>query len=98
MLSLKSKKTAKEHKLTNKDYEKLGRVMASVYETGYLDAARSYKQSFIKGIFQGLGGVLGATVLVALLVWILSFFGDIPLIGRFTDKVENTINSRQVGN
>lgn len=69
--------------------------MAAVYETGYLDAKKSYKQSFLKGMFQGLGGVVGATVLVALLIWVLSLFGDVPLIGRFTNKIEQTVESQQ---
>lgn len=87
----KSERPAK--KLTTKQYEELGRIVASVYETGYLDAAKSYRQSFIKGMFQGLGGVVGATILVALLLWVLSLFGQVPLIGTFADKVEDTVNT-----
>lgn len=88
-------KTPKQklQKLGPKQYEELGRIVAAVYETGYLSAARSYRQSFIKGMFQGLGGVIGATILVAVLLWILSFFDQIPLIGPFTDNVKNTVDS-----
>lgn len=89
----KTSKNSRANK-SDKQYEELGRIVASVYETGYLDAAKSYKQSFLKGVFQGFGGVIGATVLVALLVWLLSLFGQVPLVGRFTDKVENTIDSQ----
>lgn len=80
-------------KLTAKQYEELGRIVAAVYETGYLDAAKSYRQSFVKGMFQGFGGVIGATILVTILLWILSLFGQIPLIGTFADKVEDTVNT-----
>lgn len=79
---------------TAKDYEQLGRIVASVYETGYLDAAKSYKQSLIKGVFGGVGGVLGATIGVALLLWALSLFNELPLIGAFVDKAEQTIERR----
>lgn len=84
-----------KQKPAKEQYEELGRIVAAVYETGYLDAKKSYKQSFLKGMFQGLGGVVGATVLVALLIWVLSLFGDVPLIGRFTNKIEQTVESQQ---
>lgn len=81
--------------LSKKQYEELGRIVASVYETGYLDAAKSYRQSFLKGLFQGLGGVLGATILVALFIWILSLFSELPFIGRVTEQVQDTIQSSE---
>lgn len=80
--------------MSAKRYEELGRIVASVYETGYLDAAKSYKQSFLKGLFQGLGGVVGATILVALLIWVLSFFNEIPFIGKITEQVQDTIQTQ----
>lgn len=83
----------KSKRLTDKQYEELGRIVAAVYETGYLSAARSYRQSFIKGLFQGFGGVIGATILVALLLWLLSFFDQIPLIGTLIERVQETMNS-----
>jgi len=82
-------------KKTPKEYEQLGRAVASIFETGYLDKKQAYKTSFIKGVFGGLGGVIGATLVVTLLVWILSWFGSVPLIGRFADKINNTVELRQ---
>ncbi len=76
------------------DYEQLGRAVAAVYETGYLDAGRSYKQSFIKGLFQGLGGAIGATLLVALLLWMLSLLGQIPFVNRVADQAHEAIESQ----
>ena len=80
-------------KKSPKEYEQLGRAVASIFETGYLDKRQAYKTSFIKGLFGGLGGVIGATVLVALLIWILSIFGSVPLIGRFTNKLNTTVQT-----
>ena len=78
-------------KKDKKDYEELGKIVANIYETGYLDKAESYKNSFTKGIIGGVGGVLGATVVIAILLWVLSLFGQVPLIGHFVEKTRQTI-------
>lgn len=87
--------SSKPQKLTSKQYENLGKIVASVYETGYLDTAKSYKMSFVKGLFQGLGGAIGATILVALVIWLLSLFADVPILGRFSDNLRNTVETTQ---
>jgi uncharacterized membrane protein YfcA len=82
-------------KLTKeKEYENLGRMVATIYESGYLDKKQTLKMSFLKGLLGGLGGVIGATIVVALLLWVLSLFKDVPLVGRFTNNVQNTIQTR----
>ncbi|MDQ3123296.1 MAG: DUF5665 domain-containing protein [bacterium] len=89
------KNTSKNSKRTDKYYENLGRIVASVYETGYLDVAKSYKMSFLKGVFSGVGGVIGATIIVALLLWILSVVKEVPFIGDISKKVESSINEQK---
>lgn len=66
--------------------------MAAVYETGYLDASKSYKQAFIKGLFQGLGATLGATLIVAVVLWGLSLFEEVPLLGGFIEQIVTIVN------
>lgn len=92
-MSTKSQRPAKNK--SKQQYEELGRIVASVYETGYLDRATAYRTSFIKGLFQGFGGAIGATILVALVVWILSLFSQVPLVGRFTNGLRNTVDNAQ---
>lgn len=76
------------------DYEQLGRVVASVYETGYLTAGRSFKMSFLKGVAQGFGGIIGATIVVALLLWLLSLLDTVPFAGGIVDNIKETIDNR----
>ncbi len=76
------------------DYERLGKLLQSVWESNYANRSRLYKLSFIKGIVGGLGGVIGATIVLALMLWFLSLFQDLPLLGRVIDNLQNTIESR----
>jgi len=50
-----------------------------------------YKMNFIRGIFFGFGSVIGGTVVIALLAWVLSFFVAIPGIGEGFEKAQQTI-------
>lgn len=54
-----------------------------------------YKMNFIRGIFFGLGSVIGGTVVVALLIWILSLFINFPLIGQYFENVQMTVEQSQ---
>lgn len=77
---------------TKPSHEQLGQMLQSIYETGYMDRKTMYKMSFIKGILAGLGGVIGATIVVALLLAILNLFDRVPLIGPLSDKLEQTVD------
>ena len=82
---------AQPKKLSNKDLEAIGRTMMTVYETGYADRKRFYIQTFIKGVLAGLGGVVGATIVVALLLWVLSLLSAVP----FVDDIRDTLQTEQ---
>ena len=43
--------------------------------------------SFLKGLMVGLGSVLGASVLVAFLVWTLAKISWVPVIGDFVKDI-----------
>ena len=47
-----------------------------------------YKFNFFRGIFFGLGSVLGGTVVLAVLVWLLNLTGHlVPGVAGFIDHV-----------
>lgn len=75
--------------------EEMGNMLVAIYESGYLDKKQAYKMSFIKGVLSGLGGAVGATIVLALLIWVLSLFQNVPLVGHFVDTVRHTVNARQ---
>ncbi|MFH1284942.1 MAG: DUF5665 domain-containing protein [Candidatus Peregrinibacteria bacterium] len=51
--------------------------------------------SFLKGLMIGLGTVLGASVLVAFLVYILAKISFVPVVGDFIDKILTHIETSQ---
>jgi hypothetical protein len=57
--------------------------------------AQIYKMNFFRGIFFGLGSVLGGTVIIALIAWTLSLFIDLPGIGESIQQVQQTIQGNK---
>lgn len=75
------------------EYEQMGRDLEAVYMNINPNKTTFYKAAFLRGILGGVGGVIGATVVIALLLWLLSLFNDVPLIGGFVDAIRRTIES-----
>jgi hypothetical protein len=77
------------------NYERLGKAVEDALILDYIYVLHSTRRqiwsSFIRGVFAGIGGVLGATVGVALLVGILQLFGGAPVIGHFFHELGQTI-------
>jgi phage shock protein PspC (stress-responsive transcriptional regulator) len=74
-------------KLDKETYEKLGKAVEATLVQDYIQLLHSTRRqiwsSFVRGIFAGLGSVIGATLVVAALLWILAIFGTAPVIGDF---------------
>ncbi len=77
--------------LRPQDYERIGRLLESVVATGYLHRRRLIAANFLRGLFFGLGATIGLTIVLASLVYLLTFFSDLPLIGRLLDSITQTI-------
>ena len=80
---------------SKKELHDTARAVHTIVESGYISHGRIYRVNFIRGVFFGLGSALGATVLFAVLIYILSFFDSLPLIGGFVDVVQNTLDNRE---
>ena len=51
--------------------------------------------NFVGGLSWGFGTVVGATLVVALVVWILHLFNFVPVVGNFASGVLDVINKNQ---
>ena len=57
--------------------------------------AQVYKMNFIRGLFFGFGSVIGGTVVVAVIIWLLSRFVDLPGgVGNFIQYVVDVVKNR----
>lgn len=84
----------KETKMSDKDYEKLGKLLFSIGEIDIKKRKQIYKTQFIKGIFGGFGSVLGATIVIGIFLFVLSLIGNIPLVGNIADNVRSSVENR----
>lgn len=69
--------------------------LEDLFDDYYRQRHKVYQMNFIRGIFFGLGSVIGGTLVIALLLWLLTFTNNIPFIGDFSEKVQNSIESRK---
>ena len=51
--------------------------------------------NFLAGIFQGIGGAIGATIIFAGLIYVLNAFVDFPLIGQYLGDIKQILESTQ---
>ncbi|USN97032.1 MAG: hypothetical protein H6797_02465 [Candidatus Nomurabacteria bacterium] len=70
-------------------------LLEELFNDFYDDRRHIYRMNFFRGIFFGLGSVLGGTVVVALVVWLLSLFVQIPGIGDAAQQAQSTLESHQ---
>jgi hypothetical protein len=71
--------------------EEVAKALEILFAAGYVDRKKLYWENFVRGIFFGVGGVIGATVVIAFLIWFLSLFDSVPLVGPLFDETKNTI-------
>lgn len=57
--------------------------------------AQVYKTNFFRGLYFGVGSVLGATVVIGLVIWLLSRLVDLPGgVGDFIQYVVDVVKTR----
>jgi uncharacterized membrane protein YczE len=90
-------KTAIKKAITKVKHDNENGARKGILEDLFYDFNRSrvqvYKMNFFRGIFFGLGSVLGGTIVVALLAGILSLFVHLPGIGNSIQQAQHSIES-----
>ncbi len=77
----------KKDNVTPRDYEKLGRAIEAALINDYINLLGNTRKQmvsgFLRGVATGFGTVVGATLVVALVIWILGLLGGLPFIGDY---------------
>lgn len=67
------------------------RALEQLFALGYVKRRTLYWENFVRGLFFSAGGVIGATILIAIIAWVLSLFDNLPLIGRLFENAQQTL-------
>lgn len=81
-----------------KDNEQKGAqeaLMEEIFHDMYHERGRIYKVNFVRGIFFGVGSVIGGTIIITLLIWVLSLFVNFPVIGDFFKDARSSVEQSQ---
>jgi len=78
-------------KSEDKKLLELGKQVAVILDLSRAGRKTMMINSMLKGIAQGFGVVVGGTILVAVLLWVLGLFNNVPLLGDAADAVTDTI-------
>jgi lipopolysaccharide export LptBFGC system permease protein LptF len=49
--------------------------------------------NFLAGVFRGLGALIGASIVLALIAWVLTQLVDVPLVGEYAKDIKSTMTS-----
>lgn len=86
------KKVAKRIKRDNENGSRKN-VMEELFYDFNRSRTEVYKMNFIRGLFFGLGSVLGGTVVIAIFIWLLNAVGVlVPAVSDFTQDVVQTMD------
>lgn len=79
--------------LSLKDRQDVARALEILFATNFISRRKLYWENFVRGITFSIGTVLGATIGIALLLWILSLFKTVPLLGPVFRHAQDTIQN-----
>lgn len=81
----------REARAIKNDREAKLTVLEELFNDLYDNRGRVYKMNFIRGLLFGAGSAVGGTLALALIVWLLSLFVNIPLIGETFKSAQQSI-------
>lgn len=68
-------------------------VVEEFFNDVYVRRREIYVANFFRGIFFGFGSVLGGTILIALLIWLLSQVGTlVPFLSDFIQQILDALS------
>lgn len=69
-------------------------LLEDLFEDYYKHRRELYFMNLFRGIFFGFGSVVGGTLVVALLLWILSVLHYVPFLDGIVQAAEQSLENR----
>lgn len=69
-------------------------VLEDLFDDFYRHRKQVYWMNLIRGIFFGFGTVVGGTLVVALLLWLLSALQYVPFLDGITSAAQQSLENR----
>lgn len=92
---LNRKKKKQEKETLKRNHDEIAKALEILFATDYIDKKKLYVSNFLRGMAFSAGGIIGATVIIALLLWVLSLFDNVPLVGPLFENTRETIEQSQ---
>jgi len=89
------KKKQNDKEVLKRNHDEIAKALEILFATDYIDKKKLYLSNFLRGMMFSAGGIIGATLVIAILLWLLSLFGHIPLVGPLFDNTKETIQHNQ---
>jgi hypothetical protein len=86
-----AEKNAKEHK---QESDAIRDVFEEFLNDYYKHRRKIFYMNFVRGIWFGFGSVLGGTIIITLLLWVLSWFQQVPFLTDVIQNIQHALQSR----
>lgn len=87
-----SLKKQKAHKPTKEQIDHAKEALELLFASEYISKTKLYKENFFRGIFFGLGTLIGTVIVITIVLWVLSLLDSVPFIGPVIENIEESVN------
>lgn len=84
-----------KQKLTDQQRLEFAKQIEYMFEAAHPGWRKVVWLALIKGIATGFGVVIGGTIVVAIIIWILGSVDSIPFLGDLAENTKSTIEQSQ---
>lgn len=70
-------------------------ILEDLFYDFHKNRRQVYSMNFIRGLFFGVGSVIGGTIVIGIIIWLLSLLVDLPGgIGNFVQYIVDLVQNR----
>lgn len=80
-----------KQKLTDQQRIQFAKQIEYMFEAAHAGWGKVAWLALVRGLATGFGVVLGGTIVVAIIIWILGSLDSIPLLGDLAENTKSTI-------